>query len=692
WTGTNTANWQNECAIPAPDSDENICTRYRYDATSRPISSTNALGQTNLTFYDNAGRVVTSVVNYDGVTAVNTLCTDFNNPDPEYNLCSLTGYDQYGRVNSTTDSLGRITRSEYDSLGRVKGTIVNSVNVISLANCNFPPLTTDRNLCTLYQYDNVGNTMIVTDTMGRMTRTFYDELNRVDGAIGNWDGIITLNDCATQPRERDDNICTQYQYDEVGNTILVTNTLTQTTRTFYDELNRVSVTVANWQPGLTSPNQCVISPDNANDENICTLYGYDKAGNQITTTNALNQTSLTVYDAANRPAVQVSNWDGSTAIDTDGSGCATAYAADANLCSRTQYDTLGRRTAVTDPMGNSTDFAYDGLGRVTATTRYLNQSPISNLQSYDALGNRLTVTDAEGNTTSYEHDGLNRLIKTTTAEGVVTQQAYNAASWVITNTDGLGHTTIMDYDQMGRRISVTDPEGNSTAYEYDALGNQTGMIDAEEVRTATYYDDLNRLVRVIENQIFIDGEPTDPINISTYYAYDALGNRVVITNALNFTSSYTLYDDLNRPVVVEDALGNQTRTAYNALGLRTSATDGNDAVAAYSYDGLNRLSQTDYTQDGETVAYAYDAIGNRLVMTDSVGTTSYQYDDLYRPIIVTDPFTGTVVYSYDRVGNRIGLTYPDGKQVTTIYDDDNRLQTVQDWDSGTTSYEYDAVG
>jgi hypothetical protein len=34
-------------------------------------------------------------------------------------------------------------------------------------------------------------------------------------------------------------------------------------------------------------------------ENICTLYGYDDAGNQITTTNALNQTSLTVYDGAN---------------------------------------------------------------------------------------------------------------------------------------------------------------------------------------------------------------------------------------------------------------------------------------------------------------------------------------------------------------------------------------------------------
>lgn len=42
-------------------------------------------------------------------------------------------------------------------------------------------------------------------------------------------------------------------------------------------------------------------------ENICTLYGYDDAVDQITTTNALNQTNLTVYDGAKRPFLTVQN-------------------------------------------------------------------------------------------------------------------------------------------------------------------------------------------------------------------------------------------------------------------------------------------------------------------------------------------------------------------------------------------------
>ncbi len=41
------------------------------------------------------------------------------------------------------------------------------------------------------------------------------------------------------------------------------------------------------------------------DDNICTLYGYDDAGNQITANNALNQTSLTEYDGVIRPIITV---------------------------------------------------------------------------------------------------------------------------------------------------------------------------------------------------------------------------------------------------------------------------------------------------------------------------------------------------------------------------------------------------
>jgi YD repeat-containing protein len=71
----------------------------------------------NLTLYDEAGRVVTSVANYDGVTPVAELCAGFSNPDSEYNLCALTAYDEAGRVVATTDNLGRVERTIYDNMG-----------------------------------------------------------------------------------------------------------------------------------------------------------------------------------------------------------------------------------------------------------------------------------------------------------------------------------------------------------------------------------------------------------------------------------------------------------------------------------------------------------------------------------------------------------------------------------------------
>ncbi|MCP4362187.1 MAG: RHS repeat protein, partial [Chloroflexi bacterium] len=137
-----------------------------------------------------------------------------------------------------------------------------------------------------------------------------------------------------------------------------------------------------------------------------------------------------------------------------------------------------------------------------------------------------------------------------------------------------------------------------------------------------------------------------------------------------------------------DALGNQTYIAYNALGRRIKMTDGNGDVTQYSYDGLNQLKTTTYLADSETVTYTYNAAGNRTQMADSLGTTTTVYDDLYRVITVTNPFTGNVGYEYDLVGNRTGLVYPDGHTITSTYNADNRLIQVEDWDGGFTTYTY----
>ncbi|MCP4357501.1 MAG: RHS repeat protein, partial [Chloroflexi bacterium] len=100
-----------------------------------------------------------------------------------------------------------------------------------------------------------------------------------------------------------------------------------------------------------------------------------KSVNQITNTNALNQTSLTVYDGANRPFLNVQNWDGTpiTAVNWQQACQFPPPSTDTNLCSVTFYDALGRRSASQDPMGNMITFGYDGLGRVITATRTLNQ-------------------------------------------------------------------------------------------------------------------------------------------------------------------------------------------------------------------------------------------------------------------------------------------------------------------------------
>ncbi|NHZ72609.1 MAG: hypothetical protein GWP17_05960, partial [Aquificales bacterium] len=247
WTGSDPANWLANCDTSPGARDTNVCTRFFYDDAGRTTAVTNTLGQTDLSFYDAAGRFSLSVSNYDGATydpanPEAALC-NFSSPDPEHNICGKTEYDSNGRVFRTTDSLGQLSLTLYDSLGRVAGIIQNSVNVTSLAQCSFVKerADSDQDLCTVYTYDSVGNVLITKDPAGNQTRTFYDALNRAAGQIANWSGAMnSLGEleasCFTLDPLRETDICTTSEYDEVGNVILTTDPKGQQTRTTYNDV------------------------------------------------------------------------------------------------------------------------------------------------------------------------------------------------------------------------------------------------------------------------------------------------------------------------------------------------------------------------------------------------------------------------------------------------------------------------
>jgi YD repeat-containing protein len=66
-----------------------------------------------------------------------------------------------------------------------------------------------------------------------------------------------------------------------------------------------------------------------------------------------------------------------------------------------------------------------------------------------------------------------------------------------------------------------------------------------------------------------------------------------------------------------------------AVPLCSSAvvTDAEGAVTRYSYDGLDRLISIQYPDS--SVQYAYDAVGSRTAMIDTLGTTPLR---LRRPV------------------------------------------------------------
>src|SRR5439155_4670401 len=80
-----------------------------------------------------------------------------------------------------------------------------------------------------------------------------------------------------------------------------------------------------------------------------------------------------------------------------------------------------------------------------------------------------------------------------------------------------------------------------------------------------------------------------------------------------------------------------TTYAYNSDDTIQSVTDARGASATYDYSGNNRRLVSGisyYAPSGvagtPNVSFTYDAVSNRTSMTDSIGSRTYNYDQLSR--------------------------------------------------------------
>jgi len=136
---------------------------------------------------------------------------------------------------------------------------------------------------------------------------------------------------------------------------------------------------------------------------------------------------------------------------------------------------------------------------------------------------------------------------------------------------------------------------------------------------------------------------------------------------------------------VADASG-ATTYAFDAVGNLQNFTYPNGVTHAYSYDGLNRLTQVGAAKNAAPIsnyAYGLGAAGNRLTVAELSGrTVNCGYDSLYRltsEAVASDPHANNFTngFTYDAVGNRKQWLVNGVVSNAYTFDPDDRLGSDQ---------------
>ena len=304
------------------------------------------------------------------------------------------------------------------------------------------------------------------------------------------------------------------------------------------------------------------------------------------------------------------------------------------------YNNLGNRTEITDPMGRQTlyDYATNGVDvtairQLTATNTYTTIAQFT----YNSLHEPLTYTDANGNTTAY---------------------TYNSAGQRLTETDPLGHVTTYNYDSMGYLISVVDANGSTVAtFTYDAEGRVATRKDAGNNVLAYEYDNFDRVTKV-----------TYPDGTYYQYQYDKL-DLASVRDRMGLITEYT--HDANRKLTsIEDPAGHVSQFAYYPNGNLKTTTNALNGASERTYDIQSRLTSiTD--PDGVQTVFGYDVSGNRISENSpDRGLTQYTYDAANSVIKKIDGRNVETDYGYDAFKRLAGVTYPasTSENATFAYD------------------------
>jgi RHS repeat-associated protein len=442
-------------------------------------------------------------------------------------------------------------------------------------------------------------------------------------------------------------------------------------------------------------------------------YGYDGNLNLTSVTDVLGGSTNYTYDASHR------------LLSVKDPICTTTQGCNGGV---NVYDTNGRVSQQTDPLGNSATYAYTSQWPAFSTTV---TDLLGHQTVYDyALNMPLDIVQAANTplaeTTTYTYDPATMGVAAiTNPNGEVSTAAYDAEGNLLTATDPVGNKRIYTYNSFTEPLTVQDTLGITTTNTYDSNGNllttSRPLVGSgtNQVTTYTYGDashpgdltaetDPTNRTSIFTYDTYGDrNSSTDPLGNKATYVFDSLARmtssvsplgNVTSGNPAAYTTSYT-YNAARQPLTVTDPLSHQIVNQYDLAGHLIKTTDANGNVTIYSYDldGRPTSSTAGYgAAQATTSTTTYDAQGHVLTQVDGLNHTlvSYTYDALNREATSADGMTRTTYFYYDASNRMTSMVNPLGQTTSDTYDSGGRLTgvTYSDGLTAPTSYTYDAGG
>lgn len=593
--------------------------RAAYNSQHRPLTITDAAGQTNTFTYNARGQLLTATDPKNETTTftydTNAYLIALDGPLPGTNDVITATYDAYGRPRTMTGVSGYTLTYDYDNLDRItKVTHPDSTFEQVIYDRLDPVLIQDRaGRETYHEYNNMrqmtkrtdplgrvtlsewcrcGALKSLTDPMGRTTSWVTDvEGRRIAKVYGDGSQIKYLYENTTSRVRQiiDEKLQTTtfaYNLDNTFSSIGYANTTVPTPGVAYTyDPNYERVTSMSDGTGNTMYSYNPITPTPALGAgrlasvdgplaNDTITYGYDELG-RLNQTSVNGVDSATTYDAGGR-VVGASNALGSFAYAYDGSSDRLVSQAFPN--GQTEERSYG---------GNLQDFMLQQLSYAAGAT------PISQfVYGRDIPADRITAWSQQAGAQSpsifnFGYDAANQLLSAT-----------------VTNAGSLLNTFAYGYDPAGNRLAeqIGATINSST---YNAL-NQLSTSTAAGASHTNEWDVANRLVAVNAG------------NQRTEFTYDGQSRVAGIRQLLNGAevSHRLLVWNSGRICEERDTNGVVTKRFFPQGIQFTTGT--NAGVYYYTRDHLGSIRELTDSSGNVRARYTYDPFGRRTKVSGDV--------------------------------------------------------------------------